>query len=132
DAYELYCVVNQTLGRPEDTVRFFDEKLGSNTRLTRSMPGFLFCSGHALEAVGRIEEALEIYSRLTRMDPASPHPAFIVSAARCYATLGRHAEAREWLAKIARERVQDRTLEAEIIRVRRILRGGAAPARGRW
>jgi tetratricopeptide (TPR) repeat protein len=72
DAYELYCVVNQTLGRPEDTVRFFDEKLGSNTRLTRSMPGFLFCSGHALEAVGRIEEALEIYSRLTRMDPASP------------------------------------------------------------
>lgn len=134
DAYELYCVVNQVLGRPEDTVRFFDEKLGSNTRLTHSMPGFLFCNGHALEAVGRVEEALEIYSNLARLEPASPHPAFIVSIARCYAKLGRRAEAREWLAKIARERVQDRTIEAEIIRVRRMLRRGTTPARprGRW
>jgi tetratricopeptide (TPR) repeat protein len=129
DARELSCVVNQSLGHNQDTVRFFDEGLGSNTRLTHSMPGFMFCNGHALESVGRVEEALEIYSGLLRLDPASPHPSFVVAVARCHATLGRRAEAREWLAKIPRETVQDRALEAEIIRVRRVIRLGAQPAR---
>jgi thioredoxin-like negative regulator of GroEL len=124
---ELACRINDRLERPEDTIRLVEVDLvGTSVEM---QPGLYFCYAAALEPLGRCRESLEIYHQLAASDP--DHPAFIVSIARCHARLGDASEARAWLDRIDRQRVQDRAVEAAIIEVRAMLRGEGQKSRAR-
>jgi tetratricopeptide (TPR) repeat protein len=123
DVFELYCHVNRELRSDRDTLRLFDERLGGKIHPT-SMPGFLFCTAHALEGAGREEEALEIYTQLMSQGGPRGQLIFSVAIARCHARLGRTAEARRWLARAESTRVGDPAVDREIQNVRRLIRHG--------
>ena len=128
DVFELYCHVNRELRSDPDTLRLFDERLGGRIH-PNSMPGFLFCTAHALEGAGRAEEALEIYTQLMPQGGQRGQLIFSVAIARCHARLGRYAEARRWLARAESTRVGDPAVDEEIQNVRRLIRRGTR-ARG--
>jgi tetratricopeptide (TPR) repeat protein len=111
------------VGSDPDTLRFFDERLGGKIHPS-TMPGFLFCTAHALEGAGRAEEALEIYTQLMPQGGQRGQLIFSVAIARCHARLGRYAEARRWLARAEGTSVGDPAIDEEIRNVRRLIRRG--------
>lgn len=97
--YQLYCVANRKLGRPEDTVRLFDTALAGDIRQTARLPAFFGCAAGALEAVGRDEEALRAY-RMLYEGAARGAAEFAMGAARCAARMGRAQHARAWFGRV--------------------------------
>jgi tetratricopeptide (TPR) repeat protein len=127
DVWEVYCIVNRSLGADADVVRFFDERFGGRTERADSLPGLFFCTAGALERVGRVAKALDIYTRLLQLGGERERVVFGVAIARCHAELGQYAEARRWLARSASPRLRDPAVAAEIRDVRRRIRRGTGP-----
>ncbi len=122
DAYELSCWINRAAGRPEDSVGFFDERFQGRLNALEGMPGFFFCTGMALEASHRYEEAIAIYTRLMPTGDPRARAYFALGIARCHANLGRIAKAREWLAEVDRAGVRDPGLDSDVRSARRLIR----------
>ncbi|MDH3211959.1 MAG: tetratricopeptide repeat protein [Myxococcales bacterium] len=125
NVYELYCLVNRTLGADGDTLRVFDERYGGKTAAVASLPGFFFCIAGALEQAGRVEEALDVYTRLLRIGGEPGRSVFGVAIARCHARLGRYADARRWLDQAETTGVRDPAIDAQVRDVRRLIRRAA-------
>ncbi len=128
DSYELYCWINRAAGRAEDTVGLLDGRFGGRLVSAEAMPGFSFCVGLALEASDRFEEAIDLYTRLIPVGDPRARALFTVGIARCHATLGRLAQAKEWLTQVDSTGVRDPTLDSEIRTVRRLIRRASRPA----
>ena len=130
NVYETLCLVNRAAGRNRDTLELLEQTLLAEPQRVRSLPGFAFCGARALEEEGRMLEALGLYQQLLSETPPGQHAAFQVAIARCHARLGDRDQARAWLSRVDRARVQDRALEADIQQVRALLLRGRSQ-RGR-
>ncbi len=131
NVYETLCLVNRAADRNRDTLELLEQTLLAEPQRVHSLPGFAFCGARALEEEGRVPEALDLYQRLLRETPPGSHAPFQVGIARCHARLGDRDEARAWLSRVDRARVQDRALEADIQQVRAMIRRDRGNAAGR-
>ena len=120
---ETACRVNAALERDADTRRALAaDPTPTSASAVWLMPGLYDCYAPALLRLGRPAEALPLFEALHRGTSGAAGARFALGAARSQAALGRHDEARAWLARIPPAEARRNGLAVEIARLRRALR----------
>lgn len=129
NVFELACHVNRAAGRLDDASGLVDAELVGRPRRTQTMPGFAYCGAQVLEEVGRVAEALDLYTKLLGEAARGSEPPLHVDVARCHVRLGNLDPARAELAR-AEASTPDPALVAEIRRVKGMIRRARAARAG--
>ena len=125
--YELACSNTLALGEHQRILELERSAARRNAAIPR-VPTFRTCVGQAVNALGRTEEALEIYRGVARDLGSATPPQLHVMITRNLIKLGRREEALEWfeIARVAsRDRLDlERQLERLSERLRKLPRSG--------
>ncbi len=117
DAIDLECQVNLSLGKAQDSMRYF-ESLRADSPQLQSVPSTSLCGARSLRAVGRVRQAEQVLRGLYERAPA-PYPAdAAVDLADIYLAQGRLSDARRWVDRVEASELRDPKQQARLGQLR--------------